>query len=281
MLDYKGFSFSRALAVATLLMSNAGAPALAQEGATTAELITRAMAGDHRSDKNKARDQYRHPAATLAFFGLEKDMSVVEIYPGGGWYTEILAPVLRDSGTFYVAGFDRDSDSDYMKRAIKRFEEKLAADPGIYGKLVWNEFGKQKLKVAEPESLDMVLTFRNVHSVMGGGYAKEAFAAMYAALKPGGILGVVEHRGEPGVEQDPEAGSGYVREDYTIDLVESVGFKLTGGSGVNDNPKDTKDYFRGVWTLPPTLTLKILNRDKYLEIGESDRFTLKFRKPAN
>lgn len=236
--------------------------------------------GPQRSAEHKARDRYRHPLETLSFFGIEPDMTVVEIFPGGGWYTEILAPYLKDRGTFYAAGTDPVSPSGYARRTAERFKKKMERNKYIYGKVHITVLAPpEKTMIAPPGSADMVLTFRNIHNWMAADYADAVFAAMYTALKPGGILGVVEHRGKPDIPQDPRAKSGYVNETYAIALAEKAGFKFVASSDVNANPRDTKDYPKGVWTLPPTLTLKEEDRDKYLAIGESDRFTLKFMKP--
>jgi predicted methyltransferase len=257
----------------------AGAPSLPASDAATLKLIDAAIAGNHRSDKNKARDVYRHPRETLRFFGLRKDMTIVEISPGGGWYTDILAPVVKDHGR-YVAALAPPKSTDAEDTAsTKAIKQKFADHPEVLGKLNISSFGAQALDIAPDGSVDMVLTFRNLHTWMGGGWADKAIAAMYKALKPGGILGIVEHRGNPAVPQDPKAESGYVNEEVAIKLIESAGFKLVGRSEINANPKDTKDYKEGVWTLPPTLTLGEKDREKYLAIGESDRFTLKFQKP--
>lgn len=239
------------------------------------------LAGDHRSDANRARDQYRHPQETLEFFGLGPAMHVVEIWPGGGWYTEVIAPYVNGRGQFSAAHWDPDSDREFVQRAIRAYKEKLAAHPDLYG--------NAKMTVLMPpdhwdlgpaESADMVVTFRNIHNWMPRGTASDMFQAMYEVLKPGGVLGVVEHRGNPDVPQDPKAASGYVNQDYAIQLAEQAGFVLEETSEINANPADTKDWEGGVWTLPPTLRLQEKDRDKYLEIGESDRFTLRFRKPA-
>ena len=236
--------------------------------------------GDHRTPEYKARDQYRHPVETLTFFGIQPDMTVVEITPGGGWYTEILAPLLKDHGTLYEAGADPDSSSRNARRAAARFKEKMDSNKAVYGNVKLTVLAPpDKTAIAPPGSADMVLTFRNIHNWMNDGYADDVFNAMYKALKPGGILGVVEHRGNPDIPQDPQARSGYVNQDYAIRLAEKAGFKLVASSEINANPKDTKDHPKGVWTLPPSLRLKDQDRDKYLSIGESDRFTLKFVKP--
>ena len=240
-----------------------------------------AIDGDHRSAEHKARDQYRHPAQTLTWLGLKPDMTVVEISPSRGWYTEILAPYLKDNGTLYLAGFDRESEVGYMKRLNALLDEKLAAKPEVYGTPTVTELAPpNKVDIAPAGSADMVLTFRNVHNWMSAGTADGVFAAMYAALKPGGILGLVEHRADPDTEQDPTAGSGYVTEAETVRMAEKAGFKLVDQTEINANPKDTRDHPKGVWTLPPALSLGDEDKEKYLAIGESDRMTLKFKKPA-
>jgi len=264
----------RAAAIGSVLI--AGGTAWA--GPTLEELTTAA----HRDPSNVSRNVYRHPAETLQFLGIEPDMTVVEIWPGGGgWYMEILAPYLRDDGTYYAASFDRDTSSEYLQGAIKKFEAKVAAHPEVYDKVKVTELSTSKTEIAPPGSADMVLTFRNVHNWMKGGYADQVFAAMFKALKPGGILGLVEHRGDSSVPQDPSAASGYVNEDYAVQLAEKAGFELVDKSEINANPKDTKDHPEGVWTLPPVLRMGDQDRDKYLDVGESDRMTLKFRKPAS
>lgn len=249
--------------------------------ASTEDTLKTILVMDHRSAQNMARDQYRHPVETLTFFGIEPNMTVVEIFPGGGWYTEILAPFLKDEGKYYAAGTDPNSSSRFSREAAARFKEKMDANE-IYSKVNISILAPpDKTAIAPEGTADMVLTFRNIHNWMAGGYADDVFKAMYKALKPGGTLGVVEHRGNPEIPQDPKAESGYVNKDYAIKLAEKAGFKFVADSDVNANPKDTKDYEKGVWTLPPTLTMKDKDRDKYLAIGESDRFTLKFIKPES
>lgn len=238
------------------------------------------VASDHRSAENRARDKYRHPLATLTFFGIRPDMTVVEIYPGRGWYTEILAPYLKGSGTFYAAEHPGDPSYEAVQRSLEAFDQKVKDAPELYGEVKRTKLTKDG-DIAPPDSADLVVTFRNVHSWMGAGTENEAFAAMFRALKPGGVLGLVQHRGDPSVKQDPKAGSGYVNEDYVIELAKKAGFELAEKSEINANPKDTKDYPMGVWTLPPSLRLGDEDREKYLAIGESDRMTLKFVKPAN
>jgi len=245
-------------------------------------LLDAAIAGDHRSPANVARDAWRHPRETLLFFGLRPDMTVMEIWPGaGGWYTEILAPVLRDRGRLLAASFDPASDNQFVQESLKAYRTKLDARPDVYDKVeVVALHYPTAMNPVPPESVDLVLTFRNIHNWMPRDAARPMLEAMYAALRPGGTLGVVEHRAPAGLPQDPKARSGYVSEDYAIELIESVGFRLVGRSEVNANPADTRDYELGVWTLPPTLRLGDKDRDRYLAIGESDRFTLRFEKPA-
>lgn len=242
--------------------------------------LTEIAAGDHRSDANRARDIYRNPVDTLLWFGIREDMTVVEIFPGGGWYTEIIAPFLRDKGRYYAAGFDINSKVEFQRKAARGFKDKLAARPDLYGKVNFTILSPpDKTAIAPPGSADLVLTFRNVHNWMAAGTEDAVFEAMYRALKPGGVLGLVEHRGDAAIEQDSKARSGYVNEGHVIDLAAKAGFVLIGESEINANPDDTKDYEKGVWTLPPTLALGDEDRERYLAIGESDRMTLKFRKP--
>lgn len=239
--------------------------------------LSAAVDSDHRPADNRARDQARHPLATLEFFGIREDMTVVEISPGGGWYTEILAPFLRDQGTLYAANYDPESEVEYYRVNANRFLDKLRADPKVYDRVVPTVFDPPaKLEAAPEGSADLVLTFRNLHNWMGEGSLEAALSGMHAALKPGGVLGVVQHRQGEDVAQDPKAESGYVREDYVIAAAESVGFELVATSEVNANPKDTRDYAEGVWALPPTYDSGDADRDRYRAIGESDRMTLKF-----
>jgi predicted methyltransferase len=262
------------LVAATRLLASGCATQRAGDSA-----LDQALAASHRSAENRARDAYRHPGETLHFFGLRPDMTVVEVWPGGGWYTEILAPLLREHGQLYAAHLDPAS-SEYARRTVDGFRAQLAARPDLYDKVVVTTLAAPPAgnAIAPAGSADLVLTFRNLHNWMMFGWQREAFAAMHAALKPGGVLGVVEHRGDPQRPQDPKAASGYVNEQYAIDLIESVGFKLVGRSEINANRKDTKDYEKGVWALPPTFAAGAKDRERYAAIGESDRFTLKFVK---
>jgi predicted methyltransferase len=237
------------------------------------------LAGSWRSDSNKARDAYRHPKETLAFFGVKPESNVIEIAPGGGWYTEILAPLLKANGQ-YTAAFANDASSDYAKRNNEKFRAKLAEDAERFGAATLAEFDPKAPNLGTEGTADVVLTFRNVHNWIGGGSAPSMFAAFNTALKPGGVLGVVEHRAAAGANLPADDRSGYVDTETVIKLATDAGFQLVEQSEINANPKDSKDYEKGVWTLPPSLALGDVDRDKYLAIGESDRMTLKFVKPA-
>jgi predicted methyltransferase len=237
-----------------------------------------AIAGAHRSDANKARDAYRHPAQTLSFFGIKPNMTVVEISPSGGWYTEVLAPYLREKGTLYAAG-GNPAGGERAAAAVQNFQKKLDANPAVYGSTKMTVFAKGAMNIAPAASADAVLTFRNVHNWHMGGFAPDAFKAFFAALKPGGVLGIEEHRLP---EDKPDAlmtSSGYMKVSYVKKLAEDAGFKFVGASEVNANAKDTKDYPKGVWTLPPNYAEGDKDKAKYAAIGESDRMTLKFVKP--
>jgi predicted methyltransferase len=251
---------------ATASLAHAQADQVALQGAIQSKA---------RSAKFVARDAARHPLAELTFFGVRPDSTVVEIWPGGGYWTEILTPYLKQHGTLYVAL--PAGDPEEVKRA-ERFRAKLAADPALFGAVKTTVLGPSNLTVAPAGSADFVLTFRNVHNWMGQGYAAQAFLAFYKALKPGGILGVEEHRGDGSKPQDPKAESGYVRQDYTIALAKAAGFHLVGSSEMNANPRDTKNWPEGVWTLPPSFALGAKDHDKYAAIGEADNFVLRFQK---
>ena len=278
--------FSRtALAAAACVAAWGSLAAAASEppvtDAATLATLDRVLAGDHRSAQNRARDTWRHPKETLGFFGLKQDMTVMEVWPGGGgWYTEVLAPVLRDHGRYVAATWDPKSDSKYVQDGMKAFTAKLESRPDLYDRATVTALQHpNELKPVPDGSVDLVVTFRNLHNWMGRDAADAMLAAMYRALKPGGILGIVEHRGAAGQPQDPLAKSGYVRTDYAIDFAEKVGFKLIGQSEINANPRDTKDHPNGVWSLPPSFRGGDTDREKFAAIGESDRFTLRFRKP--
>ncbi len=263
--------------LASLLAGCASHPALDNRTASELDAI---LAASHRSPANRARDVYRHPKETLLFFGIRPEMTVVEVWPGAGWYTEILAPLVREKGKLYAAQLDPGA-SEYAQKVVESYRSKLEGTPAVYDKVIVTKLAANASEpIAPPGSADLVLTFRNLHNWMMFGWERDALEAMHAALKPGGILGIVEHRGDPMLPQDPKAGSGYVNEAFAIDLIESVGFELIGSSEINANPKDEKNYEKGVWTLPPTFASGDENREHYAAIGESDRFTLKFRKRA-
>jgi predicted methyltransferase len=248
---------------------------------TTTDALTTILAGDQRTAEEQARDVYRHPKETLLFFGIRPEMSVLEVWPEPGWYTEVIAPLLRDKGKYYAAVIAADPTDKHITERLDQYRAKLASRPALYDRVVVVALPADGGDIVPPGSLDMVVTFRNIHNWMARDTAPQAFAAMYRALKPGGVLGVVEHRGNPALPQDPQAKSGYVNEDYAIRMIEAQGFRLVAKSEVNANPKDTKDYPQGVWTLPPTYRLGDKDHDKYAAIGESDRFTLRFVKPAH
>jgi predicted methyltransferase len=246
--------------------------------AKTEQRLKSALAGDYRSAANKARDQYRHPLETLRFFGLTQDMAVLEVSPGAGWYTEILAPVLKDTGRYVATIADAEASENAAKN-IATFKAKLG-NAATYGAVQYGVLSLATGKTAPvpPGSMDMVLTFRNIHNWMATGTVDAMFKVFHAALKPGGWLGVVEHRAATSAPQDAKAASGYVREDYAIALAERAGFGFVAKSEVNANARDTKDYPKGVWTLPPTYAEGEASREKYAAIGESDRSTLLFQK---
>ncbi len=247
---------------------------------STAEALTVILAGDQRTSEERARDVYRHPKETLLFFGIRPEMRVLEVWPEPGWYTAVIAPLVRQRGKYYAAVIAPNPSSKYITHRLEEYRARLAARPDLYDRVTVVTFPADGGDAVPPDSVDMVVTFRNIHNWMARDQAAQAFRTMFRALKPNGVLGVVEHRGNPAVPQDPKAKSGYVNEDYAIRLIEEQGFRLVAKSAVNDNPRDTKDYEQGVWTLPPTYRLGAKDHDKYAAIGESDRFTLRFVKPG-
>ncbi len=253
----------------------------AARAADSAALIDAAIAGDHRSAANRARDGHRHPKQTLEFFGLDAAMTVVEVWPAAGWFTEILAPVLKPSGRLYAARFavSLPTAPDVVKQRDVAFLERMAARPEVYGSVIATELLAPNVVPDAPVgTADMVLTFRNVHNWAKGGFADAMFASFARMLKPGGILGVEEHRARPGTPLETQVRTGYMTEMFVADTAARAGFALVGRSEINANPRDTTDWPGGVWTLPPTLRNGDKDRDLYLAIGESDRMTLRFRK---
>ncbi len=259
----------------------ADTPAAASEPAADSALQA-VLAGDWRSADNRARDPYRHPAQTLAFFGLAPGQTVVEITPGGGWYAEILAPYLRGNGQYVAAIVDpaavaEGRGRDYQQRSRDGLEKRFADAPAQFDAAKIVAYDPAAPEFGQPGSADLVLTFRNVHNWRGSGQAEGMFKGFFEVLRPGGVLGVVEHRAKADVPADDR--SGYVGEAQVIALAEAAGFVLDGRSEVNANPKDTKDHPNGVWTLPPGNNHDAADADKYRAIGESDRMTLRFVKP--
>ncbi|MBX3563436.1 MAG: class I SAM-dependent methyltransferase [Sphingomonas sp.] len=236
------------------------------------------VAAPTRTAANVARDPYRHPAETLAFFGVKPGDTVVEIWPGGGWYTEILAPYTAKKGKYYAAAPWPDG--------LKAVQALQAGDHATYGHIQVAAFPAAQGQPRVPDgSADVVLTFRNVHNWrmgyqrQGADYSMEAFAQMFAMLKKGGILGIEDHRLPESAASEREKTSGYLKVSTVRLLAEAAGFRFVGASEINANPRDTADWPNGVWTLPPSYRLKDVDRARYTAIGESDRMTLKFVKP--
>lgn len=240
-----------------------------------------AIDGAWRDRANVQRDVYRHPGQTLAFFGLKPVQTVVEITPGGGWYSEILAPYLRERGRYVAAVVDPQAlpegkGREYPQRTREQLEQKFAAQPALYDKASLVAYAPGAPVFGPDGSADVVLTFRNVHNWRMAGQAEGMFRGFYKVLKPGGVLGVVEHRAKADVPADDK--SGYVGQAQVIAMAEAAGFELAGKSEVNANPRDTKDHPNGVWTLPPSNRHDAVDDAKYRAIGESDRMTLRFVK---
>lgn len=236
--------------------------------------LAQAIASKSRTAANVARDRYRHPAETLAFFGVKPTDTVVELIPGNGWYTEILAPYLKDRGTYYAAGS--------LNRGLSGVRALQAANPAAYGKIKIAAFPAAAGEPVVPAgTADVVLTFRNIHNLRFSGVdrTQAAFAEMFRMLKPGGTLGIVEHRLPEARDSAAEEKSGYMKVSSVVAFARRAGFQVAGMSEVNANPKDSADYPDGVWTLPPSFALKDVDRAKYAAIGESDRMTIRFVKP--
>lgn len=244
------------------------------------DALRAAIADADRPAAQAERDPARNPYETLSFFGLRPDMTVVEISPAGGWYTEILGPYLKDEGHLIAAHWDMDGDDvpDFYRRIRGEFEERVA-DTERFGDIEIIPFAPpEKVDLGEPGSADLVLTFRNVHSYKRAGTFGDVVDAAHAVLKPGGVLGVVSHRLPEDREPDPEARSGYVHQSWVVAMAESRGFRLEEASEINANPRDTADHPSGVWSLPPSLREGEDSAERFRAIGESDRFTLKFVK---
>ncbi|HEY6644359.1 hypothetical protein [Povalibacter sp.] len=281
-----------AILAALAACSNSEPPVVAAAPSASAEsAIVVAVNSETRSAEDKARDRFRHPAESLEFWGLQPGMTILEVQPGSGWWTEILAPYAHATGGKYYATAADLGNPELPEGARKGradFEARYAAKPDVYGTVTLVNFGP-KSAALPADTFDFILTSRSVHGWMGGGLEAKYLTDLYGALKPGGILAVEQHRAKPG-EQDPKAPSGYVTEEHVIKLAQNAGFELTEKSEINANPADTADHPFGVWTLPPVSRTRPysegpdahdpnFDRTKYDAIGESDRMTLKFRKP--
>ncbi len=254
---------------------------LAEEKKVTdvSERLDSVLQGAHRKGYKRARDKYRHPKETLLFLGLRPEMTVIEMWPGEGWYSEIIAPVLKGKGVFYAASWDRELKTRAIDAALKRYTENYVLKPETFGKVILTSLSERRFDIGPSNSADFIFSSRNMYSWMRKKMVKQVFEAMFKALKPGGILGIVDHRQDAGTYQDPRAISGYVTERHVINAAKKAGFVLVGKSEINANPKDIKKYPRGVFSLPPVLKQGKRHKKKYLAIGESDRMTLKFMKP--
>ncbi|WP_018982330.1 class I SAM-dependent methyltransferase [Salinimonas chungwhensis] len=262
--------------VAASLFALSAQPAMADQ-------LSDAVKSEHRTAAAKVRDEYRNPQQTLRFFGIEPDMTVVEIWPGGGWYTDILSSMLSPDGKLIAAHFHVDEETrDYYKKSLQNFKQQME-DGGKYSGVELTAFHPGKaMEIAEAGSADAVLTFRNVHNwYMNSGQegVEQAFKTFYKALKPGGVLGVVDHHLPESADDAMMEKSGYVKQSFVVDAAKAAGFTLEAQSDVNANPMDDAQHPKGVWTLPPTLALGEEDQVQYLAIGESNRMTLKFVKP--
>jgi predicted methyltransferase len=272
---------ARAIALACLLAAAAVIAGCATSTAhreTTASVLDGILAGNQRTAADRADDAYRHPKDTLLFFGIQPGMRVLQVWPQTGWYTKIIAPLLRPSGHFVAAVIAPDPGSRFLQARLAAYRGLLASRPDLYGGTQVVTFPLNGAEVLPAGSVDAVVSFGDLHEWMAMGDARQALATIYRVLARGGVLGIVDNRGDPNVPQDPAAKNGYVRQDYAVRLIEGAGFKLVGASEVNANPRDTKNYPGGVWTLPPVYRLGNIDRAQYRAIGESDRFTLKFVK---
>jgi predicted methyltransferase len=278
-----------------LLLALAGTwlPVAGADVAATDQGLATAIAGQHRTPEFARRDVARHPREVLEFFGISAALSVAEIWPSSGWWAEILAPYLKQDGHYYAVGYSLTAKRtpNWRKSMARELTDKFRSQPELYsGATITSLSVPEDTQIAPPGSLDLVLTFRNVHNWMKGDYAPGVFTAMFQALKPGGVLGLVEHRAPPGADIEFMKKSGYVSETHVVALAEAAGFKLLARSELNANPRDSRQHQAGVWTLPPSLRLCRGLKDQaeaddcmknYRAIGESDRMTLKFIKPAH
>ena len=260
--------------------SLAGAVALGLSLAAHGSGWQEVVEGAHRTPEFVERDQYRNPAQTLRFFDIQPEHDVVEISPGAGWYTEILAPYVE--GNFYAAHFPENSGVEYFDRIRGAYEERLASDPEVFEDVQIVVFDPATGALdLDDSSVDRVLSFRNVHTWLRFDSEEAAFASFFRVLRPGGFLGIVQHRSRQLIDRDQMVETGYVVQDAVIEAAQAAGFEFVAASEVNANFRDSANHPEGVWTLPPSLRLGDKDRARYLAIGESDRMTLKFRKPAD
>jgi len=266
----------RLVLVVIALMSSTG---------TSANGLTSILEGAHRSEENKARDLYRHPKQVIEFLKIKPHHTLLEVWPGSGWYSEILAPYLKSRGQYYAAIFSLDNLNSDDKQAVfwskvsQKYQEKMS-DEAIYGDVSYSIFDNAKFISSKPEpKMDVIFIARTLHVWDERGEMQDALKALFEVLKPGGTLGIIQHRADTISEFASRAGEGYMDQRYVIDAALKAGFILDKSSEINHNPKDTKDYPKGVYALPPTLAMGSLDKEKYLAIGESDRMTLRFIKP--
>jgi predicted methyltransferase len=273
--------FRAAVLSSVIVFATVAAPAALAADASAADALDAAIHGPQRTEAFRTRDVYRHPEETLTFFGVKPEQTVVEIAPGGGWYTEILAPYLREHGKLYEALYESNDPAlaGEFTQDRAHFTQRLSRDPAVFDQVSVGSLRAGQFTGVPANSTDMVLTFRNIHNWIKDGQFDANLRAFYAALKPGGVLGVEEHRAKPGISIEQVIKTGYVPEAYVIEHAKAVGFQFAGRSDVNSNPRDTKDYAKGVWALPPTLAGGADDRARMIAIGESDRMTLRFVKP--
>ena len=281
-----GFLLAACASSPVATMDDPPPPAAVTDAPTADDALLQTIQGSHRSADHQARDRFRHPYETLQFFGIKPDHCVVELWPGGGWYAEILAPYLKDNGHYIAGHFYLQSNirsAEPYLNSRRKFDQWVSSTPELFGRAEVVDFQPtESVGLPDDGRVDMVLTFRNAHNWMKDGVLEQGLAAVYTALKPGGVFGVVDHRADPQAPIDPQARNGYVNQADFIEQAKAVGFRLEASSEINANPKDTANHPNGVWTLPPRLRVPDdEDPGKYLAIGESDRMTLKFFKPAD